>query len=212
MTEKEKARRAERYADYQLAYAALIAVYPFSLEDIEGEKWIKIPYNEEYYQISTYGRVKSSQNGKVKILKPCLNTKGYLCVFLFKNKNRKIFTIHQLVADAFIPNPDNKPEVDHKFNNKFDNYFENLRRVTSSENKKYAYETGAKKSGQEHQQAKLTNEQVRWIRKNYIPGDSEFGQGALAKNFDMSQSAISFIISGRSYKHVKDDEKKEDDK
>lgn len=200
MTDKEK----ERYADYKLAYAALMLCYPFGLEDLDGEEWRDIAGYEGYYKISNYGRVKSFCNGKVKILKPCLNTKGYLCVFLFKGKIRKVFPIHKLVAEAFIPNSKNKSEIDHKYNNKMDNYFENLRRVTSSENKKYAYDTGAKKSGEEHQQAKLTNKQVIWIREHYIPESLEFGQDALAEIFNVSQPVISNIIRGKTYKHVKD--------
>lgn len=212
MTEKEKARRAERYADYQLAYAALIAVYPFSLEDIEGEKWIKIPYNEEYYQISTYGRVKSFQKGTVKIMKPLLHICGYLYVELFNEGKGKKFKIHQLVAAAFVPNLENKKTVDHRYGVKFDNYFENLFWRTQAENNQAAYDLGLKKSGEESYQAQLTNEQVLEIRRDYIKGDSKYGAAAFAEKFNVKRDVIYNVVSGKTYKHVKDDEKKEDDK
>lgn len=59
MTDKEKVRRKELYADYKLAYAALMLCYPFGLEDIDGEEWRNIEGYEGIYQISNYGRVKS---------------------------------------------------------------------------------------------------------------------------------------------------------
>lgn len=213
MTEKQKARRAELYADYQLAYAAFIAVYPFQLEDLEGEKWLDIPYNDEAYHISTYGRVKSFQKGTVKILKPCLHNCGYLYVELFnEDRKGKKFKIHQLVAEAFIPNPENKKTVDHRYGVKFDNYFENLSWKTQAENNQAAYDTGLKKSGEESYQAKLTNEQVIEIRRDYIKGDPKYGAAAFAEKFGVTPDLIYSVVSGRTYKHVKDDKEKGSDK
>lgn len=202
MTEKQKARRAERYTDYKLAYAALMLVYPFSLENLDGEEWEKIPFNEEFYQISNYGRVKSFQKGMVKILKPKLNNCGYLCIELYKNGKYKKCKIHRLVAEAFIPNPENKETVDHKYNNKFDNYYENLSWKTQSENNQAAYDTGAKKSGEESYQAKLTNEQVRFIRENYIPNDLKFGALALSERFCVRLDSIYNVVTGKTYRHI----------
>lgn len=213
MTEKEKSRRKERYEDYKLAYAALMLVYPFTLEDLEGEEWKKIPYNEEYYQISTYGRVKSSQKGTVKILKPSLHNCGYLYVELFnEDRKGKKFKIHQLVAQAFIPNPENKKTVDHRYGVKFDNYFENLFWRTQAENNKAAYDLGLKKSGEGSYQAKLTNEQVLEIRRDYISNDLKYGATAFAEKFNVSRNVIYGVVAGKTYKHVKDDKKNEDDK
>ena len=209
MTEKEKARRTERYEDYKLAYAALMLVYPFTLEDLEGEEWKKIPYNEEFYQISTYGRVKSFQKGKIKILKPCLHNCGYLYVELFKNCKCKKAKIHQLVAEAFIPNPENKKTVDHVYGNKFDNYFENLSWKTQAENNQAAYDTGLKKSGEDSYQAKLTNEQVLEIRRDYISNDIKFGAAAFAEKFNVVRNLIYGVVAGKTYKHVEDDKQTE---
>ena len=87
----------------------------------------------ENYMVSNLGRVKSLYHGKEKILKP-INNSGYLMVNLYKNGKRKKYLIHRLVAIAFIPNTDNKTEVDHINTIRTDNRVENLRWVTSKEN------------------------------------------------------------------------------
>ena len=96
------------------------------------EEWRSIPGYEGLYEVSSYGRVKSlerykSNNGgiqliKEKILKPHNTKKGYLTV-QFSNK---IFKVHRLVAQAFIPNPDNLPMVNHLDEDKTNNRVENL--------------------------------------------------------------------------------------
>ena len=211
MSERDKARRDERYEDYKLAYAAFIAVYPFSLDNIEGELWADIPCDPEFYKISTYGRVKSLKRGKEKILKPMLTKDGYLRIDLSKKCKVKSFLIHRLVAEAFISNPLKLPEVDHRHGIKLDNYFENLRWVTPSENIQSAYNIGIRKSGEENSQAKLTNEQVLKIRRDYIKGDPKHGEYALSKKLGVDHSIIRSIINGRTYKNVKDDKQNEGD-
>lgn len=99
------------------------------------EIWKDIEGFEGKYQISSIGRVKSLKYGKEKILKGGKDKDGYLFVNLYKDKKRKKIFIHRLVAQAFIPNPENKPEIDHINTIRTDNRVENLRWVTSSENK-----------------------------------------------------------------------------
>ena len=88
-------------------------------KDIEGY---------EGYQVSNLGRVKSldridSNNHPLKgvILKPYISNSGYLLVGLYKQQKRDRKLLHRLVAEAFIPNPDNKPEIDHNNTDKTDN-------------------------------------------------------------------------------------------
>ena len=98
------------------------------------EIWKDIKGYDGKYQISNYGRVKSLLRYK-KILKPILQTKGYFYVSLCKpNKN---FTIHRLVAEEFIPNPENLPCVNHKDENKHNNHVDNLEWCTYEYNNNY---------------------------------------------------------------------------
>lgn len=87
------------------------------------------------YKISNYGRVLSTKNNKERFLKPQKDRDGYLTCCLWENGNGKTHKIHRLVAEAFIPNPDNKPEIDHINADKTDNRCENLRFVTPKENR-----------------------------------------------------------------------------
>ena len=90
------------------------------------EIWHDIEGYEGLYQISNKGRVKSLYNGSERILKPRDNGRGYLRVNLRKENTSKYIRVHRLVARAFIPNPDNLPEINHRDENKKNNCVENL--------------------------------------------------------------------------------------
>ena len=90
------------------------------------EIWRDIDGYNGMYQISNKGRVKSLYNGSERILKLWDNGRGYLRVYLTKENTSKYIRVHRLVARAFIPNPHNLPEVNHKDENKKNNYVENL--------------------------------------------------------------------------------------
>lgn len=104
------------------------------------EIWKDIQGYEGLYQISSCGRVKSL-NSKRKYMKPLHATSGYLRVQLYKNGKPHDFYIHILVAQAFIPNRENKQEVNHKDGNKENNDVENLEWVSRSENQIHAIKT-----------------------------------------------------------------------
>lgn len=115
------------------------------------EIWKDIKDYEGLYQISSYGRVKSFY-GKEKILKPSIQhfeykNKNYKRekIELVKNGIRKSLKIHRLVAQAFIPNPDNKTQVNHIDGNPLNNKVENLEWCTDKENKIHAYKYLRKK-------------------------------------------------------------------
>lgn len=96
---------------------------------------------EGKYLISKDGIIKSAKTGKIKAL--ISDAKGYQRVGLC-NKYLKTHKVHRLVAINFIPNPDNKPQVNHKDGNKKNNKVENLEWVTNAENSSHAYKTGLK--------------------------------------------------------------------
>ncbi len=105
-------------------------------------KWKAI---EEYggrYEISTTGQVWSMTTHD--ILKPNRMSHGYVCVHLYKGGRgtRKVHTIHQLVAKAFLPNPKGHTEVNHKNFNRADNRVENLEWVSRKENVQHALAAG----------------------------------------------------------------------
>lgn len=110
------------------------------------------------YQVSSLGRVRSCdrviyyKNSKLsgakskiehgKIMSQCISNSGYYILRLRKDGERKCFYTHRLIAQAFIPNPENKSQVNHIDGNRLNNCVDNLEWVTMSENVLHAYRTG----------------------------------------------------------------------
>ena len=97
----------------------------------------------ENYIIFEDGKIINTDTGRE--MKPSIDKMGYYFICLFKNGKKKFFKLHRLIALAFIPNPDNKPVIDHINRNKQDNRIENLRWATRSENSRN--KIGFSKSG-----------------------------------------------------------------
>ena len=109
---------------------------------LKQEEWKPIPGYEGLYEVSNYGRVRSfkwSSNGK--ILSPGKDGSGYLFVTLCKDGKTKLRKMHRLVAEAFIPNPSNFPQVNHMDECKENNYFGNLEWCTHKYNLSYGTRT-----------------------------------------------------------------------
>lgn len=185
------------------------------------ETWKDIAGYEGLYQISSIGRVKRVERiytqlngltGKLNtktlpeiIMKPFEDEDGYLRISLIKDGSRKKHFVHRLVCLNFIPNPENKPEVNHKEGDKKDNRVEMLEWNTTSENQIHAianklYVTA---KGETAGQAKLKEVQVREIHKLWKSG--EVTQEYLSNMFGVAGSAISRIVNGVRWRHVYDE-------
>ena len=157
------------------------------------------------YFISNLGRLKGRSG---KIINTYLNKRtGYLNVCLKPNgRNGKVkcLKIHILVAKAFILNPENKPQVNHIDGNKLNNTVSNLEWCTGKENMQHAFKHNLVTiyKGEDNSQAKLTNEQVKWIREHYIPRNSVFGVRALGRKFGVAHNTILEVLKNKSYKNI----------
>ena len=136
------------------------------------EVWKDIAGYEGFYQISSLGRVKSlarvitKSNGvklnvKETIRKQSKCPKGYLFISLNGENKRKMHKVHRLVAETFIPNPDNKPQVNHIDGNKRNNKVENLEWVTNSENQIHALDKGLVKRNINSHRSKRVRQYTR---------------------------------------------------
>ena len=155
-------------------------------KEISMEIWKKLEI-EDYY-ISNYGNLKKenyktrkNKNGKEIIVKTYQKENGYLQATIYDKKNKKQLKryIHRLVAEAFIPNPNNLPCVNHKDGNKQNNCVDNLEWCSYSENVKHAYKNGLmlKKYGEENKNSKIyveLDENYNFIRE--IIGSRETGK------------------------------------
>lgn len=123
---------------------ARLITLPFIIDKLENlimqdEIWKDVKHYEGLYVVSNYGRVKNVRTNHYLVQHN--NGRGYLQVNLWKfNKGRREY-VHRLVAMAFIPNPENKPTVNHKDEDKQNNYVENLEWMTYKENNNYGSHT-----------------------------------------------------------------------
>lgn len=156
------------------------------------EIWRPIP-GYENYSVSNQGRVR---NGAGHIMHVYPLRKGYLYLSLPTIGGHKQFSVARLVASAFIPNPDGKPQVNHKDGCSTNNLDSNLEWVTCSEQLQHAYDTGLRRklSGEDHGRAKLTWEQVRQIRESVGVSSAQ-----LAKQFGISYPQVRTILRRKAW-------------
>jgi hypothetical protein len=160
------------------------------------EIWKDIPDYEGLYQVSNLGDIRSLKRKKAINLLPSIGTDGYYRLNLHKNGG-KTSSIHRIVAQAFIPNPDNKPQVNHKDGNKLNNHFDNLEWCTPKENTNHAHLTGlANNSGINNYQSRLSVNDIIEIRR------SNLSQRDLAKKYQVFQNTIHLIKSNKTYKNI----------
>jgi hypothetical protein len=124
-----------------------------------------------------------------------------------KGKQYK-FLVHRLVAQAFIPNPDNLPDVNHIAGNKTNNHVDNLEWCTASENLLHAYNTGLRsRYDLARKTRKLSIDQVREIRGLYVRGKHSANNSyGLAKKYGVTAKVIQNIVNNKTYEEVSTDE------
>lgn len=170
------------------------------------EVWKPINGFESSHEVSNLGRVRSLDrvdstgrhvNGKV--LSNIIQTSGYEAIVIANCGKSKRSLVHRLVAEAFVPNPENKPQVNHKNGNKTDNRSKNLEWVTRSENMTHSYAFLGRVSPMRgnHRPAtwtrKLTDEQVNQIKDDCSPAST------LAKKYGVSKTTIYNVRKGKYY-------------
>jgi hypothetical protein len=140
------------------------------------EFWKDIEGYEGFYQISNLGRVKALPNSGTgrrpyeRILKDCDSGHGYKYVSLTNGVKRKNNYIHRLIANAFLSNPKNLPQVNHIGGNKSNNVLTNLEWIDLTGNMQHAYSLGLIPRGEKNHLSKLSESQVREIRILYDSG------------------------------------------
>jgi len=168
---------------------------------VDVEIWVTVA-GCSAYEVSNFGFVR----GKVlqTINKVCNNGERYPSVYMLPDneKYRRSFALHRVVAQAFIPNPYNKPMVNHINGNKKDYSVSNLEWVTCQENAKHAYATGLNcvpcLKGQDHAMAKLKERDVINILKMYYLINIE--PKVIARAYDVDYSLIHLITTGKNWK------------
>lgn len=169
------------------------------------ELWKPVSEFPDRFMISSHGRVWSIvskrllKQGKLKtgylVISSKIGGRGGRCICK---------RVHRWVAEEFLDNPDNKPFVNHIDGDKTNNHVSNLEWSTPSANIQHAYDTGLIKApkGQDRPVSKLTDEDVRRIRRVYKARCKEFGGEALARFYGVKRSTVNSIASGKTWKHV----------
>lgn len=155
------------------------------------EIWKDIEGYEGVYHVSNLGRAKRVTTGR--ILKSGKDRGGYLQVDLCKNGKHKTHRIHRLVAQAFIPNPENKPEVNHIDENKTNNMVSNLEWMTAKENSNHGTRN------ERMAKAISKSNSIPIIATNIKTGESTefYGTSECARQLGLNQSNITSVLKGR---------------
>ncbi len=178
----------------------------------QEEIWKDVIGYEGLYEISNYGRIKSiarqvvsqyrKRTIKEKILKNTTCHYGYTNTCLSKYGDSKLFKVHRLVAIHFIPNPENKPQVNHKGKNpnKKDNRVWMLEWVTNKENADHFSSTNLRNQalGEKASKSKLTEKDVLEIRAL----KDKLSNRKIAKIYNVTPQSINAVLLKKTWRHI----------
>jgi hypothetical protein len=175
-------------------YTQMGDISPFT--PLPDEIWLDVVGYEGLYKVSNLGRILSVKTrDKIMISS---NTKGYRRIGLHKNGENTMHFVHTLVGMAFIPNPENKPTVNHKWGIKDDNRASELEWATDEEQMQHAYKLGLQKPKRAElcPTSKLTNAQAIEICNSH-KSDTE-----LSKIYNVARKTINHVRLGKTYGSV----------
>lgn len=153
-----------------------------------------ISYSDRY-EVSSEGNIRNRKTKR--ILREFIGSDGYLRT-QFDGKTR---LVHRVVAEVFLENPHNLPEVNHIDGDKTNNSVQNLEWCDRNHNLKHAYNIGLRSAkGTRNSRAKLSEDDVTYIKENYIPRDKTYGAKNLSKRFGVVQQTICAVASGQNWK------------
>ena len=189
-------------------------VEPFFIMENQEEIWKDIVGYEGFYLVSNLGNVKSIDRyvkhnygdlsrriQKGITIKLTINSDKYYCVTLGKNGKHKTFTVHRLVAIAFLENTLNNNIINHKDGIKTNNHYTNLEWCTTQQNTQHATENNLIPFGENHGMSKLTDMQVLEIREKYNP-KGVYSSYRLAVEYNVSRVLINQVVRRKIWKRV----------
>lgn len=146
--------------------------------------------------IKNYPNYEASYNGKIRNKTTlAIIEGGYNRRYLRALKNH----IHRLIAETWIPNPNNYPQVNHMNGNKHDNRVDNLEWCTALHNVRHSFEYGLNvgpKAGENSNLSKISNNELKYIKSIHKPFTKEFGTRALAKKYGINECWLSSVLNG----------------
>lgn len=160
---------------------------------------------ENEYLVSGDGEIYSLRSGRT--LKNQPDQLGYLRVVLSKDSKAYTKKVHRLVAESFLEPEEDKNEVNHIDGDKTNNRVSNLEWSTRSDNMKHAHKSGLANMqhfgvGEDNQNAKLKNNEVREIKARYKKGCKQNGSSALAREFGVAQSTMHDLVTGKYWRSI----------
>lgn len=158
--------------------------------------WVSIEGFEGRYEANVNGQLRTlnykGSKGRIEIFKPAYDAKGYLRTAFVINGKPKTIKVHRIIARVFVPNPENKPQVNHINGIKDDNRAENLEWVTNRENVIHAYDNNLTKlkSGDKHHRCKYSDELIQRAYNEFKNGTPK---RELARKYGFSRSVFKRI-------------------